>query len=228
MSRLTGWWKNRSSAAKVELYTRWSFHFFMAIEALVLLAALGTAPGPVAAVLVLPVLAHPVLCGVLSSRALDWVLGHRERPARQTAATAALTVVIVAALLALQSAGQTGEENATPMIVVNTVAFATGALSLALAKVRHMVLLPLAAAVLAGLPAAAVRPPRRLRGTRPASSSPASSSPSPAPSPPGSSRPSTSSTAPASSRPSSPSPRNASASAGTCTTSWAATSPSSP
>jgi two-component system sensor histidine kinase DesK len=164
VSRLTGWWKNRSSAAKVELYTRWSFHFFMAIEALVLLAALGTAPGPVAAVLVLPVLAHPVLCGVLSSRALDWVLGHRERPARQTAATAALTVVIVAALLALQSAGQTGEENATPMIVVNTVAFATGALSLALAKVRHMVLLPLAAAVLAGLPAAAVRPPAEAAG----------------------------------------------------------------
>lgn len=34
MSKLTGWWKNRSSAGKVELYTRWSFHLFVAIEIL--------------------------------------------------------------------------------------------------------------------------------------------------------------------------------------------------
>ncbi|CAL9477722.1 hypothetical protein SUDANB120_02982 [Streptomyces sp. enrichment culture] len=164
MSRLTGWWRNRSSAAKVELYTRWSFHFFMAIEALAVLGALGTMPKPVALALLLPVLAHPVLFGVLSARALDWVLGHRERPVRQAAALSALTLVLVAALLLLHSAGKAGDGNATPMIVVNTVAFATGALALALDKVRHMACLPAAAAVLAGLPSAALRPPMEAAG----------------------------------------------------------------
>lgn len=73
MSRLTGWWSGRDSAAKVELYTRWSFHFFMVIE----IAAIGLIPiadagynplsTPLGLALTLLVCVHAVLNAVLSS-----------------------------------------------------------------------------------------------------------------------------------------------------------------
>lgn len=78
--KLSGWWKNRSSAGKVELYTRWSFHFFVAIEIVsiglaVLGSTAGKAPVLVTVTLFLTVCAHSLLVGFLSSRALDWILG---------------------------------------------------------------------------------------------------------------------------------------------------------
>lgn len=83
--KLTGWWKNRSSAGKVELYTRWSFHFFVLIEIFSIgLPALGSMAkntSPVLGVsLFLTVCAHSVVVGVLSSRALDWIAGGASAP----------------------------------------------------------------------------------------------------------------------------------------------------
>ncbi|MFD3873490.1 sensor histidine kinase [Streptomyces sp. NPDC058623] len=142
MSKLTGWWKDRSSAAKVELYTRWSFHFFMAVQAFAVL--MGLAPqggGTLTAVLALPLAAQVALCGLLSSRALDWALGRRNRPLRITVALVALTAAICVAMMALRSAGLITHENVVPTLVINTMAFASGALTLTLDKVRHMLLL---------------------------------------------------------------------------------------
>lgn len=147
MSKLTGWWKNRSSAGKVELYTRWSFHLFVVIEAFAVLVGLApTGGGTALAVLVLPLVAQVAMCGVLSSRALDWVVGRRERPVRLTVALLAVTGVTCLAVLALRSTGVIDNDGVAPALVINLVGFATGSLTLSLTKVRHMALVPPGAA----------------------------------------------------------------------------------
>ncbi|MFD9305291.1 sensor histidine kinase [Streptomyces sp. NPDC060048] len=141
--RITGWWKSRSSAGKVELYTRWSFHFFVLIEIFSIgLAALGSAAGrtppAIALALFLLVCAHSVLVGFLSSRALDWIVGRRERPARLAVATVALTGAAVLAVLALRAAGRDGDASVAPTLVVGMTCFTSGTLVLCLREVRHM------------------------------------------------------------------------------------------
>ncbi|MEV6955404.1 histidine kinase [Streptomyces sp. NPDC051183] len=158
MSRLTGWWKNRSSAQKVELYTRWSFHFFVVLEAFAVLVGL-VPEGRAALFWLLPVGAQVALCGILSSRALDWVLGRRERPVRLAVALLALTCVLSATALVLRSAGTITHEGVTPALVANMVAFATGSLTLTLRRVRHMTYVaPGAAVATAGAALAAGNP----------------------------------------------------------------------
>ncbi|KMO97253.1 sensor histidine kinase [Streptomyces roseus] len=153
MSKLTGWWKNRSSAAKVELYTRWSFHFFVLLESCaVFFGLVPQGPDLVTGALLLPLCAQIALCGVVSSKALDWVLGRRERPVRLAAALLALTAVLSVAVLVLRSFGAVSHAGVAPTLAVNTVAFAAGSLTLVLTRVRHM----LCVAPAAGAAAAAV------------------------------------------------------------------------
>ncbi|MFE2878632.1 sensor histidine kinase [Streptomyces roseus] len=153
MSKLTGWWKNRSSAAKVELYTRWSFHFFMLLESCAVFFGLAPqGPGLVTGALLLPLCAQIALCGVVSSKALDWVLGRRDRPVRLAAVLLALTAALSVAVLVLRSFGAISHAGVTPALALNTVAFAAGSLTLILTRVRHM----LCVAPAAGAAAAAV------------------------------------------------------------------------
>ncbi|MFD3542154.1 sensor histidine kinase [Streptomyces sp. NPDC058662] len=149
MSRLTGWWRNRSSAGKIELYTRWSFHLFVAIEALgVLFGLLPARIGPtVAAVLVPLLVAVLAVTGVLYSRALDSVAGRRGRPVRLMVALPVLTAVTCLLVFHLHSSGIVEDPGFGPGVVVNTVAFSCGAVTLALERVRHMVLVPPTATV---------------------------------------------------------------------------------
>ncbi|MFD7083028.1 sensor histidine kinase [Streptomyces sp. NPDC002181] len=160
MSKLTGWWKNRSSAAKVELYTRWSFHFFVLLESCAVLLGLAPqGPGLVTGALLLPLCAQIALCGVVSSRALDWVLGRRERPVRLATALVALTAALSVAVLVLRSFGAISHAGVTPSLAVNTVAFASGSLTLVLTRVRHMLCVaPAAGAGSAAAALAAGRP----------------------------------------------------------------------
>lgn len=141
--KLTGWWKNRSSAGKVELYTRWSFHFFVLVEIFSIgLAALGSMDGKASPAVALPlfllVCAHSVLVGFLSSRALDWIVDRRERPTRLAAVTTALTGAAVLAVLALRAAGRDGDPTVAPTLVVGMTCFTSGTLVLCMREVRHM------------------------------------------------------------------------------------------
>ncbi|WKD33876.1 sensor histidine kinase [Streptomyces xanthophaeus] len=144
MSKMTGWWKNRSSAGKVELYTRWSFHLFVLIEITSFgLPALGAAaedPSDLALPLSLFLLlcAHAVLCGVLASKALTWVAGRRERPTRSAVTTASLTAAAVLGILALKAAGKIDEPALAPMLVLGLTCFTTGSLVLCMRSVRTM------------------------------------------------------------------------------------------
>ncbi|MEU6865230.1 histidine kinase [Streptomyces sp. NPDC046876] len=156
VSRLTGWWQGRSSAGKVELYTRWSFHFMMVLQVLAMLGGLvPEIPSTASAVLAVPFTVHIGLCGLLASRALDWALGRRERPVRLAVALGALTAAEIVGLLALRAAGAITQDGATPSLVVNLVAFASGSLTLTLPRARHMLCLPPAAAALAACAALA-------------------------------------------------------------------------
>ncbi|WP_406512360.1 histidine kinase [Streptomyces sp. NBC_00161] len=155
MSKLTGWWKNRSSAAKVELYIRWSFHSFVPLEVFSfglpsLVSPANTAPLPVSLALLLMMCVHSVLSGFLSSRALDWIAGRRDRPVRLAVTVAALTAVSCLALLVVRRAGTVAEGVAPPLILGMT-SFATGALVLCMRRVRHKCWIAPAWALCAGL-----------------------------------------------------------------------------
>ncbi|MGW7440931.1 sensor histidine kinase [Streptomyces sp. NPDC054849] len=143
MSKLTGWWKNRSSAGKVELYTRWSFHFFAALEILSfglgpLAAAKGEFWALVPVSLFLMVSVHAVLCGVLTSKALHWVVGRRERPVHLAVATAVATAAAGLAVLVLQRAGELPDSSVAPTLVAAMSWFTIGSVVLCLRSVRTM------------------------------------------------------------------------------------------
>ncbi len=89
MSGLTGWWHGKSKPVKVEIYTRWSFYLFGVMELVVIgVPSLTTGHGPLGGWLFLMVCCQAALCCLLQSRALDWRLGRRERPARLVLAVA--------------------------------------------------------------------------------------------------------------------------------------------
>ncbi|WP_418957919.1 sensor histidine kinase [Streptomyces tritici] len=144
MSRLTRWWSGRSSAAKVELYTRWTFHVFAPLEVIALGGIpvsrgddirLDTLDTPA---LFLLVCVHAVLSAVLASRALDWGLGRRERPVRLAAALIALTGSATLAVLVLLRTGALADSSVVAGVAVGLVSFTLGHLSLCLPKVKHM------------------------------------------------------------------------------------------
>ncbi|WP_030762842.1 sensor histidine kinase [Streptomyces sp. NRRL F-2664] len=164
MPKLTGWWKNRSSAGKVELYTRGSFHLFVLLE----ITSFGVAPVASAAgkssvvvpvALFLLLCAHAVLCGVLTSKALHWVVGRRERPTRLAVTTAAVTGACALGVLVLRVTGHISEAAVAPTLVAGLTWFASGSLVLCLRSVKRMWYVPSTAAVAAGLAALAVGMP---------------------------------------------------------------------
>uniref|UniRef100_A0AAU2JPN1 Histidine kinase n=1 Tax=Streptomyces sp. NBC_00049 TaxID=2903617 RepID=A0AAU2JPN1_9ACTN len=155
MSKLTGWWKNRSSAEKVELYSRWSCHLFVLIEilsfGLVPLSFTFTRRPLVALTLLLALCAHAVLCGFAYSRALGWAVGRRERPARIAAALITLTSLFVVATLALRASGEFIEPGVAPQLIAGVTGFGSGALVMCLPSVRQMRYVAPACAVGTGL-----------------------------------------------------------------------------
>lgn len=153
--KLSGWWKNRSSAGKVELYTRWSFHLFVAIEivsiGLAVLGSAGKSPAPVTAALFLTVCAQSLVVGFLSSRSLDWILGRRERPVRLAIVVTGLTAAAALGVLGLRAAGLTGDPAVAPTLIAGMTCFASGTLVLCLREVRQMRYVAPVAAVFTGL-----------------------------------------------------------------------------
>ncbi|MCB5169662.1 histidine kinase [Streptomyces bambusae] len=168
MSKLTGWWKNRGQAAKVELYTRWSFLFFAVIELTLVVPApfvdVERIPIPLATALALVATLQSVLCGVVCGKALNWVLERGPRPVKAAGALIGVTAAAVIALLVLRGTGEIGRvPNATtgPTLVGGMVCFGVGALVLVLRRVREMALaVPVSglvtavAALAAGVPGA--------------------------------------------------------------------------
>ncbi|MFF5450891.1 histidine kinase [Streptomyces sp. NPDC012950] len=161
MSRLTGWWSRRSSAGKVELYTRWTFHLFVPIE----LFVLGGIPfshdvrsprsTEIAVGLLLWIGVHAVLCAFLASRALDHATGKRERPVRLAATVVGITFGVDLLLNLLWVARILPEPGVNVTVLAGTSIFTLCALVLCLGPVRHMAYAVLGTAFATGAPIAA-------------------------------------------------------------------------
>ncbi|MGY1499093.1 sensor histidine kinase [Streptomyces sp. QTS52] len=135
MRRPGSWWGRKSTPAKVETYTRWSFHLFPFVEVTAIgLPVLGQVRGRLALWLFLLVCAHSVLCAVTASRALDWIRGTREQPLRLPAVLGAVTAAIGVAALVLATHGPGGEgtKTAAGALFGGVVSFGVGTLTLGL------------------------------------------------------------------------------------------------
>ncbi|MGW5651891.1 sensor histidine kinase [Streptomyces humi] len=142
MSGAGGWWRGKTTPAKVETYTRWSFHFFAVVEVAVIgLPALAQAGAGVAGWLVAMVVAHALLCALTASRALDWTRGRRERPVRLLWALSAASSVLAVAALVLREHGGAGDgtKNAAATVFAMILAFGVGTMALGVRSRRRVV-----------------------------------------------------------------------------------------
>ncbi|MEW2566124.1 histidine kinase [Streptomyces sp. NPDC047070] len=133
MRRPSHWWRGKSTLAKVETYTRWSFHFFPVVEiAAIGLPVFGQVGAGFAVWLVLPLCAHAVLCGVTASRSLDWTRGTREQPVRLLVGLGAASALLGTFAIGLVEHGPGGKDTAAAAVplCVGVLVFGTGTLAL--------------------------------------------------------------------------------------------------
>ncbi|MFC8571408.1 sensor histidine kinase [Streptomyces sp. NPDC057245] len=144
MRRPGGWWRRKSSAEKVETYTRWSFHFLGVSEiAGIGLASYGRTGPQLATVLFLMVAAHAVVGMATASQAVDWLAGRRPQPVRRLwllgAVTAALAVLAVG--LAEHGPGGDGAGATAVGVFVGIQGFGLGTLALGVPRRRAATLI---------------------------------------------------------------------------------------
>ncbi|MEE1929862.1 histidine kinase [Streptomyces sp. TRM 70351] len=149
--RMTAWWSRRSDPAKVELYTRWTFHFFAGCEVLALAPQaqrVELAPWAAAGLATL-VLTHAVLIAVATGRALDWSLGRGGRPTGLFAVQGGVALAVVLATAVLFGSGRTPEFPLVLTLVGGVLAAAMMPLTVRLRRVPHLLGLVAGATLLA-------------------------------------------------------------------------------
>ncbi len=143
MGRPSGWWRGKSTPAKVETYTRWSFHFFALLEALSIgLPVFGILPPVRSWAVFLLVCGHAAFCSVTASRTLDWTRGTRERPRRMLSALIVATfATAVAGSVLSGSPWAPASDSAFTVassLLVGVTAFGTGTVALGTRDRRRM------------------------------------------------------------------------------------------
>ena len=130
--KLTGWWHRRSGPARIELYTRSSFHVFALNEVTLLGGSVvsGGALNGLRLGLFALVAVHAALCAALCARGLDWILGRRERPTRLLASVAAVSLGGALIALGLQMTVPSAHGVGVPVLAVGLVAIGLGAMVL--------------------------------------------------------------------------------------------------
>ncbi|MGW0077013.1 sensor histidine kinase [Streptomyces cellulosae] len=141
-----GWWRRKSTPAKVETYTRWSFHLIALSEPTVIaVTAFGHLDARVGLLVMVPVAAHVALAMVTASRALDWTVGRRPQPLRLMWALGAATAVVATAAVVhgRHGPGGGGEETGAVMGAVfgTTLSYGVGLTALGLKDRRRVGLL---------------------------------------------------------------------------------------
>ncbi|MFD7689866.1 sensor histidine kinase [Streptomyces sp. NPDC059781] len=141
MSRPGGWWGRKSTPAKVETYTRWSFHFICLSEiAAIGLSSFAQVEGRLALVLSLLVTAHAALGMVVVSRSLDWTRGRRPQPLRLLWALGVLTAALAVAALGVAEHGPSGDgvDAAAGSVFGGVLCFGTGVIALGVRDRRRV------------------------------------------------------------------------------------------
>ncbi|WP_405821231.1 histidine kinase [Streptomyces sp. NBC_00838] len=148
-------WAGKSKPAKVEIYTRWSFHLFVVGELVVMvMGTVGRADSPVGGWFLVLGCAHALAVGTYISYALDWALGRRPRPIRLMAVTAVLSgvgTVATMALIAANPAPRTGDVQSLAYLLVAFAGFGVGSLVVGIRRVKNMLLLVLVSVVVVAL-----------------------------------------------------------------------------
>ncbi|MFD7404513.1 sensor histidine kinase [Streptomyces sp. NPDC059866] len=135
------WWRGKSTPAKIETYTRWSYHFFGVAELLTIgVPVIGQAGPGLGSWLLLMVCVHAGVCAVTASRALDWTLGRREQPVRLLWTLGALsTVISVTALVLVKYLPVRGEAaTATGTVFGIVLIFGVGSITLGIRSRRRV------------------------------------------------------------------------------------------
>ncbi|AQS68813.1 sensor histidine kinase [Streptomyces pactum] len=144
MRRPRRWWGRKSTPAKVETYTRWSFHFFGVIEILVIVLSAVERAGPrLATGLALAAVAHAAVCMLVASRSLDWTLARRAQPVRLLWVLALLTSVIAVGAVGLAERGPRGDavDSVAGTVFSVVLCFGAGVIALGVRDRRRVVAL---------------------------------------------------------------------------------------
>jgi len=135
------WWRRKSTPAKVETYTRWSFHSFAAAEVTVFaLPVLGQVPLPYAVWLCLLTCVHAAFGAVVASRALDWTRGRRAQPLPLMSAFGATSALFAGIVLWLADRDLGGEDTATALgtMTAGLLFFGVGMITLGVRSRRRV------------------------------------------------------------------------------------------
>lgn len=127
------WWRKKSTPAKVETYTRWSFHLFALLEVPAIgLPAFARAGAGLGASLAAIVTVHAAACAVTASRALHWTRGRRGQPLLLLRALGTLTAVLALAALVVETHATPGGGAGTAAggVFAGVPAFGAGTLAL--------------------------------------------------------------------------------------------------
>lgn len=154
MQKPGSWWRGKNTPAKVETYTRWSFHSFGLVEVIAIgVTPFGEVPPPLAGWLFLLVCGHAALCMTTSSRALDWKRGRRDQPVRWLAALGTVTGLAAVGVLffVLGSPHDEARLGTAAAMNVGLLAFGVGTLAIAVRDTRRMLALLAGASAGAGL-----------------------------------------------------------------------------
>lgn len=155
------WWHGKTTTAKVETYTRWSFYSFALVEVSVVgLPVFGEVGMPLTLWVFLPLCGHALLGSVTSSRALDWTCGRRAQPVRLITALGVLTALLGIGALALTEHGPGGDgiDSTMGVLFIVVVPYGLGLMALGMSR-RHVLALERlqrrhwATAFLVGMPA---------------------------------------------------------------------------
>lgn len=136
-----GWWRRKNTPAKVETYTRWTFHFFVVIESATIGLTAANEDARTASWVVPMACAHAAACAVTASRALDWTRGRRKQPVGLLWILAVVTAVIAGAGLLIVEHGPGGDsvDTATGTLVGVVLTFGPGIMALGIRTRRRMV-----------------------------------------------------------------------------------------
>lgn len=135
------WWRGKSTPAKVETYTRWSFHFFAGMEVVtVALPVTGEMGAELGGWMMLLVCAHATVCALVVSRAVDWVRGRREQPVPLLWTLGAVTAAVAATALAVVEYGPKGDgvDSAAGSLFSVVVFFGVGNIALGVHSRRRV------------------------------------------------------------------------------------------